>query len=355
MNALQKTLKRQNHGRPPVWLMRQAGRYHSHYQALKQKHTFLELCKQPELACEATLGPMRDFGFDAAILFSDLLFPLEVMGTGLEYDPGPKLGRHLRERADLEKLDGGAQLASQLSFQAQALELIRKSLFQEFPDEEKGLLGFVGGPLTLFCYAVEGSHQGSLSSAREGLHDGRWEGFLERLEPLLIENMVLQAHAGADTVAVLDTCVGEFNPEIYEKWIIPSLSRVLHQFKEKQPGTPIVYYSKGTGPEHWEKLKGLPIDCLGMDWKQDLAEVLRNWGETYAIQGNIDPHWLFLEPSHLEAKLRKVWGSVKELPAHYRRGWICGLGHGVMPKTPEENVRLFLKIQKEMFSCKAEQ
>src|SRR6185437_10887260 len=140
-------LRRENDSRPPVWLMRQAGRYHSHYQRLKGRHTFMDLCRKPELACEVTLGPVRDFGFDAAILFSDLLFPLEAMGTGLRYDPGPKLDRHLRAIEDLNWLRGGKELASQLVFQAEALTRIRAEL-----SPDKGLLGFVGGPLTLFCY-----------------------------------------------------------------------------------------------------------------------------------------------------------------------------------------------------------
>src|SRR6185437_6011753 len=129
-------LRRENDSRPPVWLMRQAGRYHSHYQRLKGRHTFMDLCRKPELACEVTLGPVRDFGFDAAILFSDLLFPLEAMGTGLRYDPGPKLDRHLRSPADLEWLKGGRELASFVSFQAEAMREIRQAL-----PSEKGLLG----------------------------------------------------------------------------------------------------------------------------------------------------------------------------------------------------------------------
>src|SRR5579884_3669814 len=147
MNLFQKTLRNENSGRPPVWFMRQAGRYHSHYQKLRARHSFMELCRKPEVAAEVTFGPIQDFGFDAAILFSDLLFPLEAMGTGLRYDPGPKLDRHLRSPEDLKNLKGGAALASHMGFQAEAMKLIRAAL-----PAEKGLLGFVGGPLTLFCY-----------------------------------------------------------------------------------------------------------------------------------------------------------------------------------------------------------
>lgn len=337
-------LARKNLGRPPVWFMRQAGRYHSHYQKLKQRHTFMELCKQPELACEVTMGPIEDFGFDAAILFSDLLFPLEVMGMGLRYEPGPKLGWQLSSPADLAKLQGGIELARGLQFQAEALRAIRARL-----PAEKGLIGFVGGPLTLFAYAVEGSHAGELASTRAGLTDGRFSGFQEKLRDLLAENMALQARAGAEVVAMFDTCAGELDAETYRRYAVPAIREVLEGFRAKQPGTPVIYYSRGTGPAHWRALEGLPIDCLGIDWKHELTGALREWTPKYAVQGNIDPEWLHLEPAELERRLREVFASVRGLPDSIRAAWVCGLGHGVLQFTPEDNVRLFLKLQREYF------
>jgi uroporphyrinogen decarboxylase len=266
------------------------------------------------------------------------------MGMGLKYDPGPKLEGHLKTPQDLDRLQGGARLAAQLEFQAEALRKIRAEL-----PKEKGLLGFVGGPLTLFCYAVEGSHAGKLESSHAGLKDGRFAGFCEKLLDLLAANMALQARAGAETIAVLDTCAGEFDAKTYAREVVPALAALLERFKRLCPETPVVYYSKGTGPDHWRALEGLPIACLGIDWRHDIAQVLREWGDRYAIQGNIDPEWLFLEPAELESRLREVFGRVKALPPEMRRGWICGLGHGILQKTPESNVRLFLRLQKEIF------
>lgn len=346
MNLFQSALARQNASRPPIWLMRQAGRYHSHYQELKRRYTFMELCKNPSAALETTMGPIRDFDFDAAILFSDLLFPLEVMGTGLRYDPGPKLDRHLRETADLAKLRGGAELAGELEFQAQALRLIRAEL-----DPAKGLLGFVGGPFTLYCYAVEGSHAGELASAKAGLRDGRWAGFCEKLLDLLAENMAMQARAGADTVAVLDTCAGELSPQEYAREVVPVLRALTDRYAAKRTGVPLSYYSKGTGPSHWAALEGLPFACLGVDWNHDLSQVLREWSARYGIQGNIDPEWMLLPGDELERRLRGVWDKVRELPPSARAGWVCGLGHGVLQKTPEENVRRFVRLSREVFSA----
>lgn len=343
-NLFQAAIRRRNTKRPPAWFMRQAGRYHSHYQALKQKYSFIELCRIPEVACETTMGPIRDFGFDAAILFSDLLFPLEAMGMGLAYDPGPKLDWYLRTPEDLNRLKGGEELASHMNFQAEAMKLIRAAL-----PAEKGLLGFVGGPLTLFCYAVEGSHQGQLDSAHLGLTDGRYEGFVERIIDLLAENMALQTRAGADTIAVMDTCAGEFEPEVFAKICVPTLAKVYERYQKKCPGVPMTYYSKGTGPAHWRALADLPIGALGIDWNHDLAQVLEEWGDKYAIQGNIDPNWLFLPQAELEQKVRKVYASVAALKPSKLDGWISGLGHGVLPKTPEDSVRLVLRLQKEYF------
>lgn len=344
-NLFQMALSLENEGRPPVWLMRQAGRYHSHYQELKKRYTFMQLCKDPEAALETTMGPIRDFDFDAAILFSDLLFPLEAMGTGLRYAPGPKLDWHLRTTADLNRLSGGAALAEKMRFQGTAMAKIRQAL-----PESKGLLGFVGGPLTLYYYAVEGSHQGELGSAYQGLRDGRYSGFCEKLLDLLAGEMAIQAENGADTIAVMDTCAGDVDPKTYGELVVPVLDDLFRRYRRLVSDVPITYYSKGTGPAHWDQLRDLPIAALGVDWNHDLVSVLKHYGGRWGVQGNIDPSWLFLSERELERRLREVWGRVlTEVPLSLRRGWICGLGHGVMQHTPESNVRLFVRLQREIF------
>jgi uroporphyrinogen decarboxylase len=339
---------RNNPDRPPVWFMRQAGRYHSHYQELKKKHTFMDLCKIPELATETTLGPIRDFDFDAAILFSDLLFPLEALGMGLEYSPGPKLGWHLREKSDLRRLNPEGKdtptLVSELSYQGQALRMLRAAL-----PPSKSLLGFVGGPLTLFYYAVEGSHQGSLDLARAGLTDGRFDGFLKLIIPFLIENMSMQAAHGADAVAIMDTCAGEVEPGLYREVVVPALREVLNGFRSRHPSIPIVYYSKKTDRPHWEHLEGLPFECLGIDWHPELSSVLREFGHQWAIQGNFDPNLMLLDEAACMVEIERFFEPILRLPRAHLRGWVCGLGHGVLQWTPEQNVRNFLRVQRELF------
>jgi uroporphyrinogen decarboxylase len=338
-------LQRRNTGRPPVWFMRQAGRYHAHYQALRARHEFMALCKQPRLACEVTMGPIDDFGFDAAILFSDLLFPLEAMGMGLSYEPGPKLAWHLDSPAALARLRGGVAAAAHMEFQAEAIRLIRPRL-----GADRALIGFVGAPFTLYAYAVAGSHEGFARQGPAGLDDGRYGGFCERLTELLAENMALQARAGADCVAMFDTSAGALDPAGFALYVAGPLAVVLAAFRARCPGVPVIYYSRSTGPEHWRALQGLGIQCLGVDWRHELAATLTEQVPQWSVQGNIDPEWLQLPAPELERRVRAAWEPVLALPAATRAAWVCGLGHGVLQHTPEANVRRVLHIQHEMFA-----
>ena len=337
-------LARRNHGRPPVWFMRQAGRYHGHYQRLRAKHDFIELCKNPELATEVTLGPIEDFGFDAAILFSDLLFPLEAMGMGLRYEPGPKLGWQLRESADLARLQRGAARAAQMAFQGEAIRRLKPRL-----SADCALIGFVGAPFTLYAYAVAGSHEGFARQGLPGLSSGLYAGFCEALTELLAANMMLQAEAGADALALFDTAAGALDEEGFAHHAAVPLAAVLKLFRQRYPALPVIYYSRETGPAHWQALRPLGIQCLGIDWRHDLALALTEQTPHWAVQGNIDPTWLHLPAPELEARVRGVFEHVRALPAAVCAAWVCGLGHGVLQHTPEDNVRLVLRLQREMF------
>jgi uroporphyrinogen decarboxylase len=341
--ALSAALNRRNTARPPVWMMRQAGRYHSHYQTLKRYNDFIQLCKDPALAAETALGPIHDFNFDAAILFSDLLFPLEAMGMGLRYDPGPKLDFHLRTMADVQRLTGGAERASFMQFQADAVKLTRARLRRD-----KGLIGFVGGPFTLYVYAAAGSHEAA-EAAMPGLTNGIYQAFNDKLLDLLAANMQLQARAGAECIALFDTAAGEIDADVYGKHVVPVLADLLARFRRLDATTPVTYYSRGTGPAYWDQLRDLPFQCLGVDWRHDMSEVLMRYGDRWAIQGNVDPEWLHLPLETLEQRLREYFGKLQTLPTEQRRGWICGLGHGILQKTPEANVRRFVSLQREIF------
>ena len=322
----------------PVWFMRQAGRYHGHYQKIRREHDFMSMCKNAELACEITMGPVEEFDFDAAILFSDLLFPLEQLNFGLSYLSGPPtLEMVLDSPAAISKLESSGKKASAeefYAFQKKALLLIKKKL-----KAQKTLLGFVGAPFTLYTYACEGKHSGNLVSSKNGLYDGRYELFLKILLPDLLANMKIQAQGGADAVCLFDTAAGELCLEDYKHFIVPGLRQLAALFKSAYPKVKLVYYSKMTNAQYLETIQCRDIDVLGVDWRCDIKGMLEQFSGQYYIQGNIDPAWLFLPWDVLKTKLDGYWLEVSRLPAKMLQQWICGLGHGVLPGTPEENVR----------------
>src|SRR6266550_1516443 len=295
----QNALARRQQATPPVWLMRQAGRYHRHYQALRQKHSFMDLCKRPELAAEVALGPVMDFDFDAAILFSDLLFPLEALGMGLEYT------------------------WPHLLFQGEAMRVTRERL-----PSDRSLIGFVGGPWTLFVYAVEGSHKGSLIESKKLL--SLFPRFCETLVPLLVRNIELQLEGGAEVVMIFDTAAGELAPDIFKAEVVPQLRGLTAKNASR-----IGYYSKGTQPAHLRDslFTDGSLAGVGVDSRWNMIEALDLFPRSF-VQGNFDQALLFCEANELKQHLTRYLVPIAN---QERPGWICGLGHGVLPGTPEDN------------------
>ena len=328
---------------PPIWLMRQAGRYHAHYRQLRARHSFETLCREPALAAEVAMGPMRDFDFDAAILFSDLLFPLEAVGFGLSYEDGPpKLdGTVTMDRiARLRPLE---EALPRLAFQRDALRATRAQL-----PADKGLLGFVGGPWTLFVYAVEGTHSGPLARAKAS--PDLYRAFADRMVPLLLENIRLQFEGGADAIMIFDTAAGELLPEVFQRDIAPDLKTMAGAFPKR-----LGYYAKGLRPAHLafrDAARRRFVDDLaglGLDPHWDLARALRHRPGPGFVQGNFDPALLRLTGAALDHAIDAFLAPLVALDANVRRGWICGLGHGVLPGTPEDSVRTFVTRVRDHF------
>lgn len=326
---------------PPIWFMRQAGRYHDHYQELKKSHSFVDLCKIPELAAETAMGPIRDFDFDVSIFFSDLLFPLEALGMGLEYSPGPKLGWQLRELSDLKKLRSVSEALPHLEFQKHALAATRAAL-----PKDKSLLGFVGGPWTLFTYAVAGGHSGDLRDVKERLH--LFAPFCEVMVPLLIENIKLQKSSNPDAIMIFDTAAGELSPMMYHTHIVPQLEKMMRAF----PGT-LGYYSKMTTQDHLSHpvfAENSQWAGVGVDHRWDLPKLLKAQKTKGFVQGNFDQALLFCERPEFEARLKTYLKPFQDLTPAERAGWVCGLGHGVLQHTPQGNVRRFVDLVRETFA-----
>jgi uroporphyrinogen decarboxylase len=319
---------------PPVWFMRQAGRYQRSYQAKRRKHAFETLCREPHLAAAIAIDAVEEFDFDAAILFSDLLFPLSALGFQLKYDDGgPKLGRRLDE-AMLARLRSTEKATASLAFQAEAVARTRYGL-----PADKGMIGFIGGPWTLFVYAMEGSHAGTLVRSKTSMD--LYRKFARRLLPVLQQSARDQLDAGADVVMVFDTAAGELSAQAFQEHITPDLRRLA----ASSPGQ-LGYYARGVQAAH---LGGVTTDGLGdwggvgIDWRWTLTDVLAARGRSGFVQGNFDPALLHLTGRALTRAITQFLEPIAALPERQRRGWVCGLGHGVLPGTPEKSVHDFVR------------
>jgi uroporphyrinogen decarboxylase len=325
---------------PPIWFMRQAGRYHSHYQELRKKHDFITLCKEPDLATEVAMGPIEDFDFDAAILFSDILYPLDALGMGLSYSDGkgPQLEWHLNAD-NIGSFNSLEQAKSLLKFQAEAVTKTRARL-----PENKSLIGFIGGPWTLFAYATQGTHAGGLLQTKSSY--GLFEEFCQTMVPLL-RNCISEQHAaGAEVVMVFDTAAGELSPSMFWNVADISLRPLISEFD-----LPIGYYSKNMTPDHYKHsiFRENAFAGLGFDHRWDLPGVLQSSTNGF-VQGNFDQALLFSDASDFESHLERFYAPFRAMAPEERAGWICGLGHGVLPKTPVNNVRRLVEFVRGFFN-----
>ena len=322
---------------PPVWFMRQAGRYHDHYQALKKDHTFEELCKNPLLAAETAMGPINEFDFDVAILFSDILFPLEALGMDLSYNPGPQFGLHLNEE-NANSLLVNQNPISFMNFQGEAIERTIERL-----PKEKSLIGFVGGPWTLISYACninKDSRQINLNNFQIGLLDNV-------ILPLLKENIKLQLNAGAEVVMIFDSAAHQLDEEDFSIYLDKTFNSLAKEFPNK-----VGYYAKdGINYETIiAKQDDHEIDLAGMglDSNIDIRDYFKKTTNGF-VQGNFSEHFLTLPHEEFLPKLDIFINQMSDLTPEDRAGWVCGLGHGVLKTTPQENVKEFVRRIREAF------
>ena len=322
---------------PPVWFMRQAGRYHDHYQALKKDHTFEELCKNPLLAAETAMGPINEFDFDVAILFSDILFPLEALGMDLSYNPGPQFGLHLNEE-NANSLLVNQNPISFMNFQGEAIERTIERL-----PKEKSFIGFVGGPWTLISYACninKDSRQINLNNFQIGLLDNV-------ILPLLKENIKLQLNAGAEVVMIFDSAAHQLDEEDLNIYLEKTFNSLAKEFPNK-----VGYYAKdGINYETIiAKQDDHEIDLAGMglDSNIDIRDYFKKTTNGF-VQGNFSEHFLTLPLEEFLPKLDIFINQMSDLTPEDRAGWVCGLGHGVLKTTPQENVKEFVRRIREAF------
>jgi uroporphyrinogen decarboxylase len=311
----------------PVWFMRQAGRYLPEYQEVRARHSILEVCKTPALAVEVTLQPVRRFAVDAAIIFADILLPLEPMGLSVEFTAGegPVIANPVRSAADVAALK--AIRPDDLGFVLESIVQARSALAGEVP-----LIGFAGAPFTLASYAIEGGGSRNYVETKRLMYNDpeAWHDLMGRLADAVAGFLVAQVAAGAQAVQLFDSWVGALSPDDYAEYAYPYTRRIFAALADS--GVPRIHF--GTGANTLLPLMAnAGCDVIGLDWRIPLDDGWAAAGPDLAVQGNLDPVVLFAPEHEIE---RRVLDVVKR--ADGRPGHIFNLGHGILPQTPPEAV-----------------
>ncbi|MGA8766234.1 MAG: uroporphyrinogen decarboxylase [Candidatus Acidiferrales bacterium] len=320
--------------RVPVWIMRQAGRYLPEYQAVRARHTFLEICKTPALSAEVSIQPYRVLGVDAIIVFSDILIVAEAMGMPLDVpDSGPVLSNPVRDAravARLRKFDPERETR----FVGDAIRAIRKEAGPQVP-----VIGFAAAPWTLACYMIEGRTRGDISCAKQMLREEPQvvRDLLERIARSTAEYLKAQIAAGAAVVQLFDTWAGELSTDEYDAFELPATQMVLQALNGES--VPKILFAKGSA-RHLESMAQSGADVLSVDWNTDLAEARRKLGRRVALQGNVDPSILLGPVDEIRRAAREA------IEKTGGAGHILNLGHGILPNTPVESARAFVQAGK---------
>ncbi|MGD9851370.1 MAG: uroporphyrinogen decarboxylase [Nitrospirales bacterium] len=322
-----KACLRQPVDRTPVWFMRQAGRYMSEYQAIRRRHSILDVCKTPALAAEVTLQPINRFDLDAAIIFADILLPLEAMGLHLEFveAKGPVIDNPIRDEAGivgLRSVDGEA-----FGYAGEAIRCTLAALENRVP-----LIGFAGAPFTLASYAIEGGSSRDYARTKQLMFSQPvvWHQLLSKLSAVVIEYLRVQSRAGAHAIQLFDSWVGSLSPGDYEEYVLPHVQAIISALRVE--GIPIIYFGTGT-TGLLPLMRKAGSDVLGVDWRVRLDEAWGTIGYDVAIQGNLDPLVLFAPKKEIERRIRAIFEQAEGRPGH-----IFNLGHGILPQTPLQNV-----------------
>lgn len=335
-SSLVRACKRLPVDRTPVWLMRQAGRYMSEYRAVRKSHSLIEICKRPSLAAEVTITAAEILQVDAAIIFADLLLPLEVMGLPFRFSAGegPVVEKPLRTAQDIARLRTDA--ASELGYVAEAVRIVADHFLDKIP-----VIGFCGAPFTLASYMIEGS------GSRHYIHTKRlmysdpplFDQLLAKLVTVTAEFSAEQVQAGADVVQVFDSWVGCLSPQDYRRYVLPRTRELVERLK--LTGVPVIYFGTDTAT----LLSAIPetgADVVGLDWRVPLDQGWEQLEYRTAVQGNLDPVVLFSPWKQVAAAARDVVNRANGRPGH-----IFNLGHGILPETPVDQVKALVSFVHE--------
>ncbi len=320
----------------PVWLMRQAGRYMKEYREVRARHSFLEMCKQPEVASEVTVYAAHRLNVDAAIIFADILLIIEPMGLELEFakGEGPVIHNPVRSAADVERVREVEDVSS-LDYVYEAIRVTRRELRPNIP-----LIGFCGAPFTLASYVCEGGGSKNYINTKRLMYTdaGAWHALMSRIARALSRYLNAQIDAGAQAVQIFDSWVGALSPDDYREYVLPHTREVIENVK---PGVPVIHFGTGTAAL-LELMKEAGGDVIGLDWRVRLDEAWARLGDV-AVMGNFDSIALFTNPEVVRARAKDILDQAAKRPGH-----VFNLGHGILPETPVENVVALVEAVHEL-------
>ncbi len=315
--------------RPPVWLMRQAGRYQAEYLALREKHSLMTLFHEPDLICKVTELPLNQFGMDAAILFSDILLVLNALGFSLSFEEGigPVLANPAVPGAVLQKIDVEV-----------AFPFVRESITRLKQTLTVPLIGFAGAPFTVASYGIEGRSSKDLSRTRQWMYQlpEALDSLLDQITDVTIDLLKMQIDAGADVIQLFDTWAGTLPFDQFERFSLKYLEKIVNALSDTN--VPVILFCRGSD-RYAEAMAALQPAAIGVDWTCDLPLLRRRIPQNVAIQGNLDPHCLFSTPARIEKE-------VLRLIEYDLDRFIVNLGHGILPKTPVANVKALVDTVK---------
>jgi uroporphyrinogen decarboxylase len=311
----------------PVWFMRQAGRYMAEYREIRKHHSLVEICKTPALAAQVTIEAAEILDVDAAIIFADLLLPLEVMGLDFHFEAGegPVIHKPLRSDADIQNLR--TDRAAELNYVAESVALVTKHFGPKLP-----VIGFCGAPFTLASYMIEGGGSRSYVETKKMMYRSpeAWDQLMSKLVDVLAAYAAEQVKAGADVLQIFDSWVGCLGVEDYREYVLPRTTELVK--KLRATGAPVIYFGTET-TALLPSMKDTGAEVIGVDWRIPLDKAWASIGNLGAVQGNLDPVLLLADWELLKARATDVLDRAKGRPGH-----IFNLGHGILPQTPVDNV-----------------
>jgi uroporphyrinogen decarboxylase len=323
-----KACKRQPVDRTPVWFMRQAGRYMAEYRAVRKQYSLIEICKKPEVAAEVTITAAEALGVDAAIIFADLLLPLEVMGLPFHFSAGegPVIEKPVRTKEDIARLR--TDRAADLGYVSEAVRRVCKHFGSRLP-----VIGFCGAPFTLASYMIEGGGSRNYVHTKRMMYSSpaAWDELIRKLVSVVSEYATEQVLAGADVIQIFDSWVGCLSVEDYRRYVLPRTTELVKALQ--RTGVPIIYFGTDSATL-LPSMRETGAEVIGLDWRIPLDEGWRSLGYECAVQGNLDPVLLFADWKELKSRAEDILNRAAGRPGH-----IFNLGHGILPETPVENVK----------------